>query len=441
MLLKKFMVSSLSLLMVFSLAACSGSSTTSKSEDKPEKEKTSSKEENVTLRMAWWGSQPRHDYTLKIIEMYEKEHPNVKIEPEYASWDDYWKKLAPQAAANELPDIIQMDLSYITQYSTNKQLTDLKPYFGKEIDTKDLSDNFLEGGKIGDKYFGLSTGVNAIGYQYDPALLKKIGVDKVSEDWTWDDYQEMAQKASKAGLYIDNGPGTAPDVFFNYYLRSQGKSLYSKDGTKLGYTDDKLFVTYFKMYADLVKEKAVQSPDAAAQVKGLEDDPVVKQKSIGIFQWSNQFIGIQQVANRPLEMVGMPGPNGDKGLFLKPSMIWSIANNSKQKEEAAKFIDFMTNNIEANKLMLGDRGVPGSPKVQDALKPLLSPSQQQVFDYVAWAGENSSAFSGPDPIGAGEVINTLKGFTDQMAYGTMKPEDAAKQFRQQAEAILAKNKK
>jgi len=53
--------------------------------------------EPVTLRMAWWGSQPRHDYTLQVIEMYQQKYPHVKIEPEYASFDDYWKKLAPQA--------------------------------------------------------------------------------------------------------------------------------------------------------------------------------------------------------------------------------------------------------------------------------------------------------------------------------------------------------
>jgi multiple sugar transport system substrate-binding protein len=437
--MKKLMVMLVSLLMVFSLAACSGS-TTSNSEGNSDKDNSGKKDENVTLRIAWWGSQPRHDYTLKIIELYEKENPNVKIEPEYASWDDYWTKLAPQAASNEMPDIIQMDLSYITQYGKNNQLADLKPFLGKEIDTSDLSQDFLDGGKIGDKYYGLNGGVNALAFQYDTALLKKIGVDKIPADWKWDDYNEMAKKAVAAGLYFENGPGTAPDVSFNYYLRSNGKRLYSEDGTTLGYEDDKLFVDFFSMYADLVKMKAIQSPDASAQVKGLEDDPVVKQQSIGLIQWSNQFIGLQTAANRPLEMVGLPGPNADKGLFLKPSMLWSVANSSKNKAEAAKFIDFMTNNIEANKLMLGDRGVPGSAKVQEALMPLLSEAQKQVFNYVAWAGDNSSVYNGPDPTGAGEIFSILKGFADQMAFEVIKPEEAAKQFRQQAEAVLAKNK-
>jgi multiple sugar transport system substrate-binding protein len=137
----------------------------------------------------------------------------------------------------------------------------------------------------------------------------------------------------------------------------------------------------------------------------------------------------------------MPGPDSEKGLYLKPSMFWSVGNNSKNKEEAAKFIDFMINDIEANKLNLGDRGIPGSSTVKEALKPLLSPAQVQAFDYVDWAEGNSSSFDGPDPVGAGEVIETLDSLSEQMAYGNLSVKDAAKQFRQQADSVLAQNKK
>lgn len=77
---------------------------------------------SITLRVAWWGGQPRHDYTTKIIEMYEKEHPHVNIEAEFANWDDYWKKLAPMSAAGQLPDVIQMDTAYLSQYGGRASL-------------------------------------------------------------------------------------------------------------------------------------------------------------------------------------------------------------------------------------------------------------------------------------------------------------------------------
>ncbi|GAA3329109.1 hypothetical protein GCM10020331_075810 [Ectobacillus funiculus] len=50
----------------------------------------------------------------------KKEHPNVHIEAEFANWDDYWKKLAPMAAANQLPDVMQMDTAYLSQYGEKK---------------------------------------------------------------------------------------------------------------------------------------------------------------------------------------------------------------------------------------------------------------------------------------------------------------------------------
>ncbi|MFB9330507.1 ABC transporter substrate-binding protein [Paenibacillus aurantiacus] len=392
----------------------------------------------VTLRMAWWGSQPRHDYTLKVIEMYQKEHPNVKIEPEYANFDDYWKKLAPQAAANELPDIVQMDISYLAQYGQKGQLEDLTPYLGNGIDTTNISENAISGGKLGDKLYGFNIGVNTMNFQYDPALLQKLGVDKPGEDWTWDDYFALASKAKDAGLYFDNG--FRPEVFFGYYLRSKGQHLYNAEGTALGYEDDQLFIDFFGPISKLVKDGHTPPPDVKAQIKGLEDDMMVKNKQVGIWQWTNQFVAVQQVANRPLEMAHMPGPGRKEGLYLKPSMYFSVSKNSENKEEAAKFIDFWVNNVEANKLIKGDRGVPVNATVADAIKPTLDPAQVQVFDYVTWAQENSSPMDPPDPIGTAEIIKLFSSLGEQMDFQKLSVEDAAKQFRKEANAILAKNK-
>src|SRR5699024_3244474 len=114
----------------------------------------------VTLRIAWWGGQPRHDLTQEVIDLYVAENPHVKIEPEFAEWGDYWQRLAPQAAASKLPDIIQMDLSYISQYAENNQLADLTPLIGKQIDVSDIADTIVSGGTVGDGIYGFNTGVN-----------------------------------------------------------------------------------------------------------------------------------------------------------------------------------------------------------------------------------------------------------------------------------------
>jgi multiple sugar transport system substrate-binding protein len=121
-------------------------------------------------------------------------------------------------------------------------------------------------------------------------------------------------------------------------------------------------------------------------------------------------------------------------------MFFSIASNSKHKEEAAKFINFFVNDVEANKLIKGDRGVPVAGKVKEALKPLLPPELQKVFDYITWAEQNSSPADPPDPIGAAEVMALFKTYDEQMKFEQITPEEAAKRFRQEANEILGRNR-
>jgi multiple sugar transport system substrate-binding protein len=406
----------------------------------PGEVKQEAKPNPVTLRMAWWGGQPRHDYTIKVIEMYQQKNPHVKVEYEYANFDDYWKKLAPQAAANSLPDVFQMDLSYLAQYGGKNQLADLTPLTKSgALDVSDVSQSALSGGLLNGKLYGMNLGVNAMGLIYNEDLLKKAGLKDPEANWTWDDMDKYAAELMKQNVKLSNIP--VPEQFFSYYLRTQGSTLYSADGKQLGYSDDKLFVDYFKRIDKWAKGKYLPTPDESKQVKGVEDGHLAKKQVAFGWNYSNQLVQEQAVLkDNQLKLAPLPGPNGSKGLFMKPSMYFSIAESSKNKEEAAKFISFFINDIEANKLIKGDRGVPVANKVKEALKPMLTPENQKVFDYVAWADKNSSPIDPPDPIGSAEITAMLRDFQDQIMYGKATPEELAPKFRKQANDILAKNK-
>lgn len=98
------------------------------------------------------------------------------------------------------------------------------------------------------------------------------------------------------------------------------------------------------------------------------------------------------------------------------------------------------NDMVANKIILGERGVPGNANVVEELKEILPDAQVQVFEFIEMVTENSTPFHGPDPVGAGQVIDLIGNLSEQINYGQISPEDAAVQFRQQAENILSQNK-
>jgi multiple sugar transport system substrate-binding protein len=435
--LNKALTAMLSLSLVVTAVGCSSGAPAGDNKQSAVKEPG---KDPVTLRVAWWGGQARHDYTLKVIDMYMKKYPNVKIETEYSSFDDYWKKLAPQAAANQLPDVIQMDYAYIKQFSDRNQLVDLTPYTKNGLlDVSSIGKDIIEVGSVNGKFNAITLGVNALGTFVDADMMKKAGIE-FNKNWTWADMEAYAAKLKANGKLVTQNMQV--DVYFNYYLRTLGQKLFNADGTALGYTDDKMFADYFKMYQKWYDAGYILPLDKLAQKKLLpEDDEFAFGNSASVEAWSNQFLAFSQAAKRPVDLVPPPGPNVNKGLFMKPSMYFSITSNSKVKDEAARFVDFFVNDIEANKIIKGERGVPVSSKVKEALKPLLTPEETKVFDYVSWAEKNSSPNDPPDPVGAAEIRTMLKDMAEQVLYKKISAEDAAAKFKKDASAILAKNKK
>lgn len=393
----------------------------------------------ISLRIAWWGSQIRNETTIEVIKRYEREHPHVEIEFDYSAFNEYWKKLSPSAAGNVLPDIVQMDVSYLTQYASLDLLEDLDPYVENGlIDTTHIHSSKLAGGRLNGRLYGFSLGVNALYSVYDPEVFKKNGIKPPHEEWTWEDLDVMGEQLQGSGIYL--GTALTPEQFFAYYLRQNGASLFAADGTGLGYRDDKLFVEYFGRMQRLAVNKLIFSPDIwTLNINRPEKDPFYKGGALLGWGYSNQFISTSQKYGKPLVMAPLPGPYQSKGLFLKPGMFFSIAKSSKSKEEAAKFINYFVNNLEANKVLKGERGVPVSSAVQEQLKPYLEPVEKQVFDYIEWVEKHSSAMDPAEPVGASEVTAVLRELYDLLLFNKITPEKAAAEFRIKAENILKNN--
>jgi multiple sugar transport system substrate-binding protein len=132
------------------------------------------------------------------------------------------------------------------------------------------------------------------------------------------------------------------------------------------------------------------------------------------------------------------------GTYLKPSQFFSVTKSSANKEEAVKFVDYFVNDIEANRVLLAERGVPIAPKVREDLKGVIdSIAMRSVFEFIDLVGNgNASPIDPPDPAGAGEVIKLFRTIDQEVLYGTASPQDAAARFIKEATEILVKaNKK
>lgn len=402
--------------------------------------------EKVTLRLAWWGNPTRDERTIKVAQMYMAKNPNVTIQTETTGWAGYWDKLATQAAANDLPDVIQQDYSYITQYAQKNLLMDLTPYVkSNKINLKKVDENFISGGRVDGKLYGINLGTNAWSIIYDPAVLKQAGVSAPKPGWTWADFEKMAIKIyQKTGVQTIPLSTTDPRVMFDNMIRQTGEAFFDpKTGAALGFTDTKLLVEFYEMQLRLLKAGVLIKPDVAFVTVTPQEAPFAKKQSWLDFVWSNQVVSTAAAANRPVAVALCPKIAGSKrpGTYFKPSMFFSVANSSKNKEEAVKFVNYFMNDIEANKVLLAERGIPIIPGVRSVLKGMVDPVNRQVFDYIELVGKkNASPIDPADPAGAGEVLKAFRTIDQEVLYGTTAPQAAADKFIKQANEILAKNK-
>lgn len=436
---KKFTALLLTAVMGASMAACGTKESTQTTEK-------STEEEKITLKFTWWGSQTRHDYTQKMLDAYTKEHPEIQFEAVPAGWDGYFDKLSTQAASGSMPDIVQMDYLYITTYAKNNSLADMQSFIDDgTIDVSGVDDNLLNTGKIDDKMAGIVLTGSEVAIGYNSEVLEKADIEAPSTDWNWDDFMEMGEMLKAAGVEDAISIDPVGDTnFFNYWVRQQGEQLFSDDGKSLGYSDDKVLSDWLSMWKDMMDNNVVPTPDEYEQLEtlGLEAGPVVTGDAAFTQNWNN-YSTLVAGSNENIKLMTPPtlGTDDQKGMWLKPGMFLSVAESCEHKEEAAEFINWFLNSDEANDIMMAERGTPASSTARQHLIDSGKMTQQQteMFEYLDLSKDITGETPAPDPIGMSEINKVFKDAANTAFYGQQTPEDAAKQFRKQAEEILARN--
>jgi multiple sugar transport system substrate-binding protein len=429
----------LALVVVLSLSMTVGAFGLFGGNDEDKKEE----DDKVTLRFAWWGSQDRHEKTLKVIEMFEEEHPNIEIQPEYTGWSGYWDKMNAQAAGDNLPDIIQHVRKYMSGYVENGQLLDLTPYIEDgTFDTSNIDDAYLAMGRIDGKQMGMATGVNAPAGYYDKELFDKAGVEYPSPEDTWQDRAEMFKKLhNELGIFGASTMTNHKDaVGFSIYLRQHGVGLFAEDGNSLGYENDQLYVDYMNIALDLIDSGAVlpasQREEALA---AIEEDLITNQKAATAPRyWSNQLTAISQGAGKVLTPFLAPKAEDQvqEGRFLKPAMMLTVSKNTEHPEEVMEFLDFWFHSVEAGKVLGTGRGVPTESKVVEAVKSEANKYDEVVFDFIDKARENAGSVRTLRPPEAQEVVQTFEDVYWKVIYKQITPEEGAEEFRRKATNIL-----
>lgn len=397
------------------------------------------------LVMSWWGNQTRNERTQEILNLYSEKNPGVTIEGQFNQWSDYWQKLATAAAGNSLPDIVQMDYGYLNQYVSNGLLVDLTPYIEDgTIDTSDCNQDVLNSGSVNGGIYALCNGINTPALLYNKTLLDENGIT-IKDNMTMDEFIDVCKEVYEKTGYKTNLGYLAGSNLLEYWLRAENITLY-EDG-KLGGDSYEPYADFYELYETGLKDGYLSDPSVFAErdIASVEQDPLVYGSSPETMSWcafafSNMMVANEAAAPEGMEIGITTWPSSDpkKSDYLKPSQFFAISSDSKNPEEAAKILNFITNDVDCNNILLGERGIPLSTKIADAIAPKLDETTQKTITFANdVVSPNSSQINPPRANGANEVDELIKKLQEQVCYGQLSAEDAGKQLFEQGNQIMA----
>ena len=397
-------------------------------------------DDKTTVNILWWGSQTRHDLTVKLIEKFEELNPDIDVVMDYSDWSGYWTKLPAQVAGGQTPDVFQMDYAYLSQYAENGVLAELDSYIADgSLDMSDVSENVLASGQVNGKTYAISTGTNAPAMLYRKDILDELGLT-LPMNPTMSEYTTVAKAVYEATGLRDTYVTDCTAVILRIHLRNYGLNLYNEDATALGFDDPKYIVNMWKLALQAQEEGWGLMPGEAAAVTAF-DSMVVDAWSR--FQNSNELQAYRDATGKDISMVMLPSMDDatTPALFLKPAMFWCVGSDSENKEAAVRFINFFTNSPECFDIVGIERAVPISAKMREYVAPSLNETSQEVAAYIDFVSQPgmTSPLMNADPAVASTVSELLDQYSEQVRYGMVDDLEAtARQFMDEANEILAK---
>ncbi|HIU76192.1 MAG TPA: sugar ABC transporter substrate-binding protein, partial [Candidatus Pelethocola excrementipullorum] len=314
--------------------------------------------DQVTISFYSWWADAEQQMGNALIEAFEKEHPNIKVEPTYIAESDYLSKLNTLVAADNMPDVYYLNEYLVTDWGISGVSADINPLFDEiGVNPEDI---WLETAlhKSDDNLYGINYGSTTIAFYYNKKMFEEAGITPPKSDatdpWTWEEYVDAAIKLTK-----DINGNTPADEDFDYdsctqfgttmtgswiywlpVLYAAGTSIADDAGEKLEITSQTA-KDALQAIADL------SSVHQCAPTVGVTDSvfsdtsAMLMNGQLGMFIGGTFLLGNFTAENYDVGIAQIPTMNGAKPSNMVWSAAYAMSAKSKHPKEAAQFLEFM----------------------------------------------------------------------------------------------------
>jgi multiple sugar transport system substrate-binding protein len=369
-------------------------------------------------------------YFEQVAKDFQAANPGITIQFEVVPWDNLLQKLTTDISANANADLSIIGTRWLVDFVQQGIAEPLDGYMNAEVKGR-FVETFLTPSVMNGKTYGLPIAASARAMYYNKDLLAKAGIAEPPK--TWAELEEGAKKISALGNGVYGfglqGKEVETDVYFYYGMWSHGGDIVKNGKSGL---DSKAAIDTASLYKRLIDQGATQpgvTSNAREDVQNL-----FKQGKIGMMMTA-PFLVNQIKAEAPNLKYGVApipkGPGGDQGTYgVTDSII--MFQNSKNKAEAYKFLDFLFQPQQRVKFTVGEGFLPVTKaEVED--KYFVENADLKVFTSLLPTARFAPVIAGWE-----EIADVTSSALQRIYLGNGQIEPTLKDAAAKANAILSK---
>lgn len=362
-----------------------------------------------------------------MVKDFEKK-TGIKVKVQSIPWSDYNDKLLTAAASKTGPDALVVGTTEVANYASSKTLMNLSSEIKK--DNTISSDKFFDGSvkttTVNGKQYALPWYVETRVLYYRKDLLKSVGYDSAPK--TWAQLYDAAIKLSKRGknMYGFNVDSAEPTFGF-MFARQNGATLVKNNKVQF---NKKPTVSALEYLYKFIKNGASPSQDTKltiGQSFGSKGPVPMFISGPWMIQSIKQTAGLKSsqwgVAELPKGRISNMSNTGGGDL--------AVFNYSNNKQEALKFIKFMSTRKEQLKYYNSSNSMPTRKSAWS--DKALSEEKIQVFRKQLNNSEPMPALKSWDTIGT----NYTKAW-QQIAINHANIQKTMDSFNEQSQQLIDK---
>lgn len=369
-------------------------------------------ENKKIIRFSSWGSQSEVQIIKSVINEYEKNNKDIKIEFLHFP-QNYFQKLHMLFASGLEPDIIFINNQNINLYINAKLLEDLTSNFknADNIFYKSALDCF----KNDNKLYAIPRDISNLVIYYNKDFFEDMGINPPAKIKDLNELTQLARKLTTKevfGINFEEDP-----LYWLYFLAANGGGIISDDKSSIIINSPES-LNALNIYSSYINQYHIAP--SKAQIASMTTAQMFINKKLAMYLGGRWMVPkFRETISFNWDIMEFPS-NSQNKLYIDASG-WAISKKSKNKNEAIKFIKYLSSKETIDKFTEIGLIIPAridSSQSEIFLNKELRPKNAKAFI-------NTLKYSKPTPVNENyhNINDILKEKTQSIFLGKRKAEE------------------